>query len=184
MVGPESEIDRPHLFEAAQQQARRRQQHQRNRNLSHHQRGPQPSVTSALRAAPPAFFEVRVHIGSQRRKRGSQPAYQARNYAQSQRKPHHIPVQSNLADPRQTFRKHALAHLQHSRSHGQSQHSSADAQQKALQHRLTQQRRRRGSQRQPHRYFSLPPDRPHQHQSRQVHARNQEHHRNRKKQRL
>ena len=49
---PVAEIHRPHLLKAAQQQARRREQHQGNRNLRHHQRRTQARVSSALRAAP------------------------------------------------------------------------------------------------------------------------------------
>jgi hypothetical protein len=111
-----TQVDGPHFFEAAKQQARGCEQNQGNCDFGDYKSGSQARVATAFRAASAAFFQVGVDVGSHRREGWREPADQASDNTQRERETDYVPVQANLADARQALGKHALADAKRNRS--------------------------------------------------------------------
>src|SRR5690348_18026631 len=77
MIGPESEIDFTHFFEAAQQQTAGCEQHQSDCDFTNHQHRTQPGMSAALASTAPAFLQCVVHFCAQTGERRSQSTNRA-----------------------------------------------------------------------------------------------------------
>ena len=90
MVRAEAEIDVAHLLKTPQQQTGGDEQHQRDSDFTHHQRGAQPRVAAAGRAGASTFLESLIHARPQGGKSRSQSANQAGDHGEDNRERHHL----------------------------------------------------------------------------------------------
>ena len=95
----ESRIDVDELVEAAQQQRRARQQHDRQRDLRDEQHAAHPAATGR-RGRAAAFLEHRAHAGARRLPRGRQAEEDAGHDRRDRRKREHRAIDPDVGDPR------------------------------------------------------------------------------------
>ena len=133
-------------------------------------------MACASAASPGALFQALREVRPQCREGRSQAAQHTAQQRQKQIEDSHPCIERNGVDARHRFRQQVQSCTDGGSSKPQSHQASGQAEHQSFKHGFTKYHTRTRAQRQPHRIFPPPPDRPHQQQPGDIGARNQQHH--------
>ena len=173
----ESGVDTHHLEEAADEQARADEQHERQRDFDHHERAAQPAAARVGRRSAPAFLHRPRQIRFRRLQRGREAEDHAGRQRQYQRECEHTRIHRDVRVAWQRERRDDQFEAVHHRVADQDPEGAADrGEQDVLGEKLPQQPPASSAERGAHGDVALARRAARERQVRQVHATDEQQH--------